>query len=193
VGRGCIPDTPRCARHRRARVILPGVKGEDVFRILPGVRDTGDPGLFHLEWRARMYSGYSPVRETPATRGNFTWSGGRGCIPDTPRCARHWRPGVISPGVEGEDVFRILHGVRDTGEPGLFYLEWRARMYSGYSPVCETPASQGYFTWSGGQRYIPDTLGVRDTGEPGLFYLEWRTRMYSGYSPVCETRGASVI
>ncbi len=217
-GRGCIPDTTRCARHRGARVILPGVEGEDVFRILPSVRDTGEPGLFYLEWRARiysgyspvcetpgglfylewkarMYSGYSPVCETPGSQGylNFTWSGGRGCIPDTPRCARHWRARVILPGVEGEDVFRILPGVRDTSEPGLFYLEWRARMYSGYSPVCETPASQGYFTWSGGQRYIPDTLGVRDTGEPGLFYLEWRARMYSGYSPVCETRGASVI
>jgi hypothetical protein len=27
---------------------------------------------------------------------------------------------ITSPGVEGENIFRILPGVRDTGEPGLF-------------------------------------------------------------------------
>jgi hypothetical protein len=187
-GRGYIPDTPRCARHLRARVILPGVEGEDIFQILPGVRDTGEPGFF------------------------FTWSGGRGYILDTPRWARHRGAGVISPGVEGEDIFRILPDVRDIGEPGLFHLEWRARMYSGYSPVCETPGSWGYFTWSGGRGYILDTPwcwrrrrarvtspgvegediirilpGVGAAGEPGLLHLEWRARIYSGYSPVLET------
>ncbi len=160
------------------------MEGEYVFRILPVVRDTDEPGLFYLEWRAKMYSecspvletpvsqgyfylewrariysGYSPEWETPGSQGYFTWSGGRGCIPDTPRCVQETsEPGLFLPGVEGEDIFWVLPGVRDTGELGLFFLGWRARMYSGYSPVLETPASQGYFTWSGGRVCIPDTL-----------------------------------
>jgi hypothetical protein len=121
------------------------VEGEDVFQILPSVGDTGEPGLLHLEWRGRISSGYFPVCETPVSQGYFTWSGGGGYIPDTPQCGRHRRARVTSPGVEGEDVFRILPGVGDTGEPGLLHLEWRARIYSGYSPVLETAGSQGYF------------------------------------------------
>jgi hypothetical protein len=93
------------------------VEGEDVFQILSGVPDTGESGLFYLEWRARMYSRYSPVFQTPGSQGYSTWSGGRGCIPDTPRCSRHRGARVILPGVEGEDIFRILPGVGDAGVP----------------------------------------------------------------------------
>jgi hypothetical protein len=96
-------------------LFLPGVEGEDVFRILPGVPDTREPWLFYLKWRARMYSGYSPVFQTPGSQGYSTWSGGRGCILDTPRRSRHRGARVILPGVENEDVFRILPGVPDTG------------------------------------------------------------------------------
>jgi hypothetical protein len=125
----------------RVLLHLDGGRGY-LFRILPRVGDAGEPGLPHLEWRARIYSGYSPVLETPVCQGYLTWSGGRGYLYsgysplcETPGsqgyCYLEWRakiyfgysvrdtrePGLVLPGVEGEDIFRILPGVRDTGEP----------------------------------------------------------------------------
>ncbi len=58
-----------------------------------------------------------PHQNVMYPQGYFTWSGERGYIPYTPRCGRHRRAGVTSPGVEGEDIFRILPGVGDAGVP----------------------------------------------------------------------------
>ncbi len=128
---------------------IPEVKGKNVLRILPNVGDTDEPendDLPGVEGNNVLWK-LPGVRDTgePEDDDTPTWPAGKYCILGTPQCARHRRARVISPGVEGEDIFRIIPGVRDTGEQGLFL------------PGVE------------GEDIFQILLGERDTGEQGLF------------------------